>query len=150
MKTINDTYYHNDTPQAVINVLEHVRISGDRIRLFLGDAKTGESWIENNDVLGYVGRSTGPLTVPILLYNARSDGGDHILDQCIVAILSKKGWLYKHPTFTPGVWVINTPHKADVKYPYAAHRDGMNIANFETEAKATRFVKFMTGQTFGK
>lgn len=43
-------------------------------------------WNEQFDVTGYVGRSTGPIKVPLLIHNRRSLGGPAILDHCIIGV----------------------------------------------------------------
>ena len=58
-----------------------------RVRLFLGDPETGRDWGEENDVTGYVGRSTGPSKVPLLLATRRSMGGGAILVDCVLRML---------------------------------------------------------------
>jgi hypothetical protein len=111
-KLVNGTSYHEQTPEAVCNVLENARASKTRIRIDLGftDPKTlregkqlGESWGEIYDVTGYVSRSMGPTKVPILLHNSRSMGGGAMLDHRIVQIKESKGGrvLYQHPTYKP-------------------------------------------------
>lgn len=101
---VNGTTYNDATAQVVIDVLERARVSRDRIRIVLGDIATGRSWEESNDVAGYVGRSTGSIKVPLLVHNARSSGGGHMLDHCIIAIRysnrSRAGYLYRHKLYT--------------------------------------------------
>lgn len=88
-------------PDEVVKILEQSRTQKIRLVLDFGDVKTGKSWGEVHNIKGYVGRSTGPIKVPILIYNARSLGGDAILDDCIVKITASKGGavLYKHPKY---------------------------------------------------
>lgn len=99
------TCYHPETPERVVFLLENNRIQGRarRLRLVYGDTKTGKSWEEQFDVAGYVGRSTGPRPIPILVNNSRSMGGGGILDHCIIGIryANRKdgGWLYRHPLY---------------------------------------------------
>lgn len=88
--TNTGTWYHQDTPDAVIEALESARINHTRILLDLGDTTTGESWHEEHDITGYVSRSMGPIKIPILLYNAQSLGGGGILTHCILSIRTTK------------------------------------------------------------
>lgn len=96
---INGTFYKKTTNDDVIRMLEHARNNHIRITLDYGDAKTGRSWGEQYDITGYVGRSTGSIKIPLLIYNNRSMGGGSILDDCIISIkyANKKmgGYLYK-------------------------------------------------------
>ena len=98
---VNGTTYHDETPQEVVKILEVFRQSGRsaKIRLYLGDAKTGKDWLEEHDVEGYIGRSTGSVKVPLLLRMKTSSGGGAILDHCIVKIKSGRLTIYKHPLY---------------------------------------------------
>ena len=97
----NGTCYHNDTKFAMVMRLEHLRIMQTRCRFHWGDTKTGKDWRDVFDVKGRIGRSTGSIKIPILLYNARSLGGGAILDHCIVKITETNGGkvLYQHPKY---------------------------------------------------
>ena len=108
---VNGTSYHVDTPKKVIDVLEKARLSREcasesmpyRLRIYLGDTKTGRDWEEIYDVTGYIGRSTGTIKIPLLVHNSRSTGGPGMLDHCIVKIrhANKRtgGVLYQHSKY---------------------------------------------------
>jgi len=106
-KIVNGTTYHEDTPDAVINILETnrlARLAGhpERIKLHYGDPKTGRDWCEFYGVTGYVGRSTGTSKIPLLLAQRRSHGGPGILNHDIVRIRESSGArrvLYEHPDY---------------------------------------------------
>jgi len=100
-KLANGTYYSTMTNDEVINTIETAKQNRTRLVLDYGDVITGKSWNEVYDVTGYIGRSTGTVKIPILLYNSRSIGGGAILDQCIIKISESKGKkvLYQHPTY---------------------------------------------------
>lgn len=89
--TPSGTYYHIETPNEIIKILENARINKIRIRLHYGDVKTGKDWNEKYNVTGTLGRSMGPVKMPILLYNKRSISGPAILDHCIVRIVTAEG-----------------------------------------------------------
>ena len=87
------TTFHRDTPLRVCKILEQARVQGTVLRLFYGD-QNGRDWGEENDVCGYVGRSTGSIRVPLLLEPLRdhdvlisAPGGAPIQDHCIVRIV---------------------------------------------------------------
>ena len=91
--TKSATTFHQETPLRVRKILEQARVQGTVLRLFYGD-QNGRDWGEENDVCGYVGRSTGSIRVPLLLEPLRDDdvlisapGGAPILDHCIVRIV---------------------------------------------------------------
>lgn len=73
------TCYHEDTPQEVIALLEEVQGTQRKIRLYYGDPATGQSWFDENDVIGTIGRSCGKIKVPLLIEPGES-GGLAILD----------------------------------------------------------------------
>jgi hypothetical protein len=49
---IKETWFSLETPTVVRRLLEHYRRSGKLIRIFYGDVRTGEDWLEENDVVG--------------------------------------------------------------------------------------------------
>jgi len=61
------TYFDPGTHPEVCRILERARKSGVQLRLFLGDTQTGRDWMEENDVVGRIGRSTGQMKVPLLI-----------------------------------------------------------------------------------
>ena len=79
------TYYHVGTSKEIIEVLEYLRINKIRVHIEYGDVLTGQSWGDEYEN-GRIGRSCGPVKVPLLIYNTRSSGGGAILDNCIVLI----------------------------------------------------------------
>ena len=143
---VNGTYYHHDTPAAVITILEDARRTGTRIRLSYGDTETGRDWLDEWDVEGRVSRSMGPVKVPILLPRRTSIGGPALLEHCIVRIRQTgKGGrvLYKHahhrlPTFT-----VQPSSEPDFEAEVLA--DGQVHARFRTTAQANRWLAKMTG-----
>ena len=96
-KEVGGTFYKKNTPMKLIEVLERVREDRTRIVVDYGDIKTGRSWGEVNDIKGYIGRSTGEIKIPLLVFNSRSMGGGALLDNCILSIKTTKGsrTLYK-------------------------------------------------------
>ena len=65
MKTVNGTSYNQNTLDKVIEVLENAREKRIRIKVDYG-FDNGTSWGEQNDITGYVGRSTGTEKIPLL------------------------------------------------------------------------------------
>lgn len=99
-KVINDTWYSIETKDEVINILENARLCRDRIRLFYGDNKTGEDWLEDCDIMGRVGRSYGGIiSIPILVKNSNSIGGTAILTDCIVKMTINKKVVYQQDNY---------------------------------------------------
>lgn len=92
------TAYKWTTPQAVREVLSNAIRTGQRLVLEYGDAETGKEWGDSER--GRMGRSMGPVRVPLALGNVRSTGGSHVLDSCIVRIVATpapRRILYEHP-----------------------------------------------------
>lgn len=99
MKEVNGTSYHDETPDDLIDLLEKVRVSRQRIQLFYGDRKTGQAWPPSYAAeRGRIGRSMGPQKIPLLIKTSRSLGGEGILDHCIVEVQESVGGktLWKH------------------------------------------------------
>lgn len=108
-KIVNGTAYHEETPESIIEIIEEAMKSQRTIclRFCFGDTDTGKDWCEENDTIGYLGRSTGEIKVPLLLKNSRSSGGGSLLDHCIVKIEKVKKHthcpsyheVYRHPNY---------------------------------------------------
>jgi hypothetical protein len=98
---VDGTFYDSRTPLAVARILERFRINRMRLKIHHGDSETGLAWGDSES--GRIGRSTGPVKIPLLVKNSRSMGGGAILDHCIVKIeyANKKngGTLYQHPKY---------------------------------------------------
>lgn len=144
---VKTTWFSRHAPKEVCDILERARINGTRIRLFYGETNTGLSWMDENDVIGRVGRSTGICKVPLLITSPSDDGGGAILDKCIVRIMEtrSKTDLYRHPNFhVPAMELIHDPtyHKG---LPYQALVNGSVHAAFKTKAKAENWIAFMNG-----
>lgn len=103
MKEIDGTFFHEETPEEVCNILNEYYNTGERLILDYGDITTGQSWGETSDIRGMVGRSTGEVKIPLLIKTSRSIGGVSILSHYIVQITDAKTrkTLYQHPTYKP-------------------------------------------------
>ena len=149
-KIINGTSYDARTPDEVIRVLETARQNRTRLHISLGETQgpnAGLDWLEENDVYGYVGRSMGPIKVPLLIANRRSIGGGAILDHCIVRIRESAGGRlsYQHPKYHFGTMQIRRKSDplqlADGRVlTVDVLRNGTIHAAFENMDKARRWV----------
>ena len=147
-QVVNGTSYHVETPAAVVQVLERARQNRTRIHVSFGDVATGLDWLEEWDINGYVGRSMGPVKVPLLVANRRSTGGGAILDHCIVRIRLSAGGqvLYRHPSYHFGTLAIR-PKAEPVTLPDGrvlnidVVQNGKVHASFESMEKARRWVR---------
>lgn len=144
---IKETWYHAGTPKAVREVLDRLIESRTRVRIYLGDTVTGCSWLEEHDVVGRIGRSTGITKIPLLIAEGE-DGGPGLLDHCIVRIQNARTGkdLYRHPSYhTPEMWVAYS--EDEPKYPVAVEVEGKGtVARFKDSTRAQRWVEFMKGQ----
>ncbi len=133
---INNTHYHEETSPDMITVLESVRQLSTRVRIYYGDVNTGQCWNEEHDVLGYIGRSTGTVKIPLMIYNTRSLGGPGLLGHCILKIkASKTGQvLYQHPKFIEPV----VTRQGKIVYI-----DGQLYGHCKTESKAIWLERHM-------
>lgn len=159
----NGTSYHTATPRAVVDALETARANHSRVRLFLGDTSTGRDWCEENDVTGTLGRSMGPIKVPILLHNSRSISGGSLSDNCIVRLLVNGREVYRAANYVAPVLRVreiagdemcgNVNLRAK-GYTHAVDRPGAdgweNQANFKSARAAENYRAFMMGERASK
>lgn len=148
-------YFHAETPVEVVRALNAAHQARTRIRIHLGDRETGQDWLEEHETEGYLGNSTGPLKVPLLLHNRRSLGGGAVLDHCIVRIIETRTdrVVYSHPAYHAGAFTIREIGPDEMcgneklrerGYSHAVDVNGRNQANFRSLAAAERYVKKMT------
>lgn len=160
------TWFDYSTPTKIRTILEQYRKEGGRLRLFYGDTQTGRCWMEENDVLGKIGRSTGTMKIPLLIAEGEC-GGPGILDSCVVRILDAdtREELYLQKNYflpdmeirsTEGVmarWHTDKPPKllSEMGFTHGVwirEKDGnfSNQANFKSYGKAAQYVAFMSGE----
>lgn len=111
---VNGTTYSDEASTPVINALEQARESKQRVCILYGDTKTGRAWGNKEDRFrgmdcGTIGRSMGPVKIPLLIKSKRSSGGEGLLTGSIVAITSSttpRRILYRHPKFRQSLTVF--------------------------------------------
>ena len=99
-KRIGKFCFSEETPLELCNLINQLHGSNKRVKIFNGNKETGKTWNEEHDNTGYIGRSTGPIHIPLLVYNKMSRGGQGLLDDSILAVMEttgSKNFLYKHP-----------------------------------------------------
>ncbi len=145
-KLTQQTYFDPGTDPKAARVLETCRRDGRKLRLILGDTATGQSWLDEHDVVGHIGRSTGTLKVPLLV-EPGADGGVAILTNCLLRLID---WntsrdLYRHPSFrTPDLTIRRDDATGDL--PWQVLHDGKVAACFADVGKAGAYVAFMCGE----
>lgn len=147
------TWFDNRTPTAVRNILEQYRKEDGKLRLFYGDRNTGRCWMEENDVMGRIGRSTGKMKIPLIIEDGER-GGPGILTGCIVRIIDAetREELYRQKNYhlpemevrpvesdlskkgyTHGVWVKNKQGTFE------------NHANCRSFGQTAQYAAFLSG-----
>lgn len=145
---VEGTAFYKGTPDEVIRILLRYMHTNQRIRIFLGDKKTGRDWTEEYDTMGYVGRSGGTVKIPILLNNSKSMYGPGISTDAIVRITVNKMDVYRHPKYHIGKIELKPSPYPQV--PYGVWIDGKNHANFKTAEQARKWAQFIQGNTNSK
>jgi hypothetical protein len=142
------TYYSIETPDEVIGVLESIRGTSQRVKIYLGDRNTGRDWIEEDAKTGKIGRSTGRIKIPILIRTINSDGGGAILDDCIVKIvtspLSSARTLYQHPFYyQPEMVITEEGLDGSPEYTHTVRIGGETYSRHTSERSAKRLVALL-------
>lgn len=142
------TFYHAQTEPEVVALLERARVDGRSVRIFYGDARTGRDWLEESDVQGTLGRSTGPLKVPLLIAHG-SAGGSALLDHCIVRLRIEGREAWRHRSYFQGEMELVDTRLAT--HPFGVDVDGQWQAQFKTDAARSRYLRSIgaEGQTSG-
>lgn len=146
-KVVNGISYQENTPDAVIRVLENAMRTNKRIRIFYGDTETGRDWMEIYDTIGTIGRSCGQNKIPLLIKNNRSHGGGAILTDCIVKITIDKKVVYQNPKYyLPTLEIKESSDRLKTDgYFYSVFADGVNTYNCKTMNQAENEVAFHKG-----
>jgi len=148
-QVVNGTTYHDNTPSRVIKELEDARIRKRKILFRLGYKSTGKDWIEENDICGWVGRSTGHLKVPLLLPRRNSTGGVAILDDNILRLIVDGNQVYRHQDYVEPVIEVKKIETGD-DLPFHAFVDGNDWARFHTELAANRWRDYILCKRMGR
>ncbi len=140
------TYFDPDTDTKVAKVLESCRTRGRKVRLVLGDTRSGEPWLEEHDVVGRIGCSGGTLKVPLLI-EPGAHGGSAILCACILAIVDWESGdvLFRHASYREADLSISAT--ANVERPWDVCRGDEIVAGFRDFGQAGAYVAFMRGAT---
>lgn len=139
-KIVNGVEFSNETPEELVTAI--LNTSRDtRVRVWLG--KDGKSWNEENDICGYIGRSTGQVKIPLLVNNSRSLGGGALMDGCIIKMVETKTnkVLYQHPDFCQSLFTTNGCE---------VFSDGELYGKCKSEGSAQRLSDFMNGKRHAK
>ena len=142
----HDTYFDPGTHPDVIKVLEACRKTRRQVRLIYGDTRNGQTWFDEFDVVGRIGRSTGWLKVPLLI-EAGEAGGGAILTACLLCIIDWQSGaaLYTHPSYqVPDLRLVPT---GDGSHPWGVEHQRNELDRFGDIGKASAYLAFMRGET---
>jgi hypothetical protein len=164
---VGGTFYDYGTAPELLQLLERLRTSGTRVHVHYGyteksarfaqgsDKVVGEDWLEEFQCEGRIGRSMGPVRIPLMIVSSRSFGGGGLSSDNIVKITtttSPRRVLWQHPQYHHGKVTIREigpdemvgkENLRDKGYTHAADVGGSNHANFKSLAAAERWVKKM-------
>ena len=140
------TYFDPATDPKAARGLERCRENGAKVRLIQGDTETGRTWLDEHDVVGRIGRSTGTLKVPLLV-EPGADGGTAILSACLLAIVDWRSgeFLFRHARYRAPDLLIRPSD--DAERPWDVLHDERVVARFQDIGKAGAYVAFMRGET---
>jgi hypothetical protein len=140
------TYFDPGTHPEAAKVLEAARQRARKVGLILGDTTSGEPWLEEHDVVGRIGRSTGSLKVPLLIEAGRC-GGSAILCACLLALIDWDSGdvLYRHAAYREADLGIQPSNATDL--PWNVVRGEEVVARFQDNGKACAYLAFMRGAT---
>lgn len=147
-KEIGGVFYKKETPDIVCKILSEAQNRNSRLRIFYGDTKTGKVWLEEYDIIGYIGRSTGLIKIPLLIKNSNSCRGPAILDHCIVRITNNRMDVYKALNYQhPELSIKEENFTKDLPFSVYQKEDNKStcVARFETMQKAQNYIEFMLG-----
>ena len=135
--------FSDNTSEKVKQVLTSCYNRKNRIRVVYGDVTTGKSYLDEYDILGYVGKSTGVKPMPLLINNSRSFGGGSILTSSVLKIVDtqSKQVLFQHENHVMPVLTKEISSYSD--YLYDVIYDGVLVARFKTEKQANNYIDFM-------
>jgi hypothetical protein len=141
-----------ENAERIAKALKYCYENNMRCRIWYGDSETGESWLDEIDITGYVKRSGGCLKVPLLVYNSRSWGGGEILMNAIVRIdcIKTKEKLYVHKNFHVPSLVIVPSDTDGYEWQVENGTTGRVCARFKTRIQAERYIEFMKGERYSK
>ena len=135
------------TTSGVAVLLNNLAMSKQRVRLVYGNTETGKDWLQEYDVLGTIGKSTGSNQIPLLISNSRSTGGGAISEDCILKIVDVKSKrvLYQHEKYIEAkfeIILLTVGHSVTV--------DGNVQANVKTIKQAQNYIDFMLCKRMSK
>ena len=142
--------FSDNTNDRVKQVLTSCYNRKNRIRIVYGDTETGISWLDEYEILGYVGKSTGIKPVALLINNSRSFGGGSILTGSILKIIDTKTKqvMFQHENYI--IPILTKEISSHCDYKYDVMHNGELVARFKTEKQANNYIDFMQCKRMAK
>jgi hypothetical protein len=143
-KVHNGTYFDSNTPDELVELIEMLIQTNTRVVVNMGDVKTGKMWLEEFDTIGYIGRTTGKIKSPILVYNSRSTGGGLLSTENILRVRTTDGkrLMYQHTNFIPAIVEV-VPSDME-EYKFNTIVNGELYGRHKTEKSAQKIVELFS------
>ena len=155
------TWYRAGTPKKVAAILEAARSSfsdnrhqGTILRLFYGDPQTGRDWAEEFETTGFIGRSMGPMRVPLIMEPLLDDVRDITSSNCggsintvnVLRIIDvrRAEEVYRAKNYVLPQFAIEVKEGA-ATHPVVVTRENKSVAAFENHEQAAQWIAFMQG-----
>lgn len=138
----------------VTQVLQNYVRKNVRVRLFLGDPATGEQWLEEHNIQGYVIsiKGSAPNFEPTyyLLDNRRSNAGIGIRPTMVIRITVDKTDVFRVPNYHLPQLVVQPAVRKVKGVTHSVYHKKLNgevefAMNFTSEEKAKHYIKFQHG-----
>lgn len=136
---VDGTSFAEGTPVNVAKLLAEAIRKCSRVRVFYGDRKTGKDWHDVYDAVGRVGRSTGPIKIPLLIKTRRSIGGGAIMTDAIVRLQIDGRDVWKAPRYNANVQ-LDAKNECKI-----VESDGKEVVVCKTPDEAQRLLAFYLG-----
>lgn len=134
--------FTDGTPMAVQALLSSLVLTDKTVRLIYGDCDTGADWLEESDVVGTIGHSTG-VAIPLICREG-AGYGSAVLTNCILRVIdvSTGADLYRHEKYSePQLQIVGVPTGFEIQ-----NLIGQTIAFYSSKRGATRWLNFITGR----
>ena len=100
-KVCEGLFFKSCTSDQLVNIITYLYLTKDKVRLYYGNNETGEVSLDEYDLYGTIGKSTGIIKVPLLIPKINSISGSAISTSLIVGIARTKDkkFVYKANNF---------------------------------------------------
>lgn len=155
------TWYRAGTPKKVAAILEAARSShcdsgtqGTILRLFYGDPETGRDSCEEFETIGFIGRSGGPMRVPLILEPLLDDvrditssaygGSIDTVNVLRIIDVRRAEEVYRAENYVLPQFAI-VANESRALRRVAVTRDGQTVSVFDDHESAAQWIAFMQG-----